>query len=447
VCLKEYDVLIVGAGFTGLTAAHVLAKKGYAVAVIEADSGVGGLAGTFEFSDGIRVEKYYHVWFNHDTFVDELVDELGLQGGIIRSATKTSMFFNGRHWRLSTPFDLLRFTALPLIDRIRLGFSVFRVRMIKDWRSIEHLTARDWLRSLSGQRAYEVVWEPLIRAKFSVHAANVNAVWMWKKLVLRGSSRNNRGAEELRYFKGGFGRLADQMVEAIKRVGGEIHLNQCVSRIASQGTKVTSLQTKAGTTYAGRQYILTPAFPIIADFFAGEGKDDWVQSLRRVKYLGNVCLVLRLRNSLSDTFWLNVNDPGFPFVGVIEHTNIAGPESYGDSHIAFLSRYLAVEDPVWEMADEEYCHYAMSHLQKMFPEFDKSWIIDYRVWRDAFAQPVTEPNYSKYLPTRDTPFENVIISTMAHIYPEDRGTNYAIRDAREAAAQVDEKLRRLAGHW
>jgi protoporphyrinogen oxidase len=143
-----------------------------------------------------------------------------------------------------------------------------------------------------------------------------------------------------------------------------------------------------------------------------------------------MCLVLRLKQSLSDTYWLNVNDPGFPFVGVIEHTNFDTPDNYNGSHIAFLSRYLAVEDPVWLYGDEEYLIFALEHLKRMFPEMDKSWVVDYKVWRAEFAQPVTERNYSQYVPGRETPFENAFISTMAQIYPEDRGTNYAIREGR-----------------
>ena len=155
-----------------------------------------------------------------------------------------------------------------------------------------------------------------------------------------------------------------------------------------------------------------------------------------MNYLGNVCLVLRLSRSLSETYWLNVNDPGFPFVGVIEHTNFDTPANYAGSHIIYLSRYLATSDPVWDYSHKEYVAFAVSHLKKMFPEFDESWIIDNAVWKAEFAQPVTERNYSQYVPDNSTPFENAVISTMAHIYPEDRGTNYAIREGRRIAKRL-----------
>ena len=41
---------------------------------------IGGLAGTFEISPGIRAEKFYHHWFTSDKSMFNLFDELGLRG-------------------------------------------------------------------------------------------------------------------------------------------------------------------------------------------------------------------------------------------------------------------------------------------------------------------------------------------------------------------------------
>lgn len=433
--MSKYDVVVVGGGFTGLTAAYVLSKQGKRVCVLEADSTPGGLAGTFEFGDGVTLEKFYHHWFNNDVFVPELVKELGMEGDVILLPTRTGMYFNGRMWKLSTPLDLLRFKALSFVDRIRLGLLVFQVRKIKDWKTIEHLSIREWLESLAGKSVYKIVWEPLINSKFSVYAEAVNAVWMWKKLVLRGSTRNDKGGEELAYFKGGFGRLAEALASAIRANGGEVRYGAAVTGMETEGRNIKAVRTVNGEV-RGDKFLFTPSFPLIADMFEGKAPADWLSKLRRVKYLGNMCLVLRLKHSLSETYWLNVNDPGFPFVGVIEHTNFDKPENYKGSHIAYLSRYLATEDPVWGYTDEQYCEFALGHLKRMFPDMDKSWLQEYAVWRSEYAQPVTERNYSEYVPGQETPYDNALISTMAQIYPEDRGTNYAIREGRRVAAAL-----------
>lgn len=437
---KDYDVAIVGAGFTGLSTGLDLARAGKKVLLIEADNAPGGLAGTFEFRDGVTIEKFYHHWFNNDLYVPQLVKDLGLEGEIVTMPSKTGMYFNGRHWRLSTPLDLLRFKPLSFIDRIRLGLLVFQVRRVKDWKTIEHLSIREWLEPLCGKNVFRIVWQPLIENKFSVFADAVNAVWMWKKLVLRGSTRDSKGGEQLAYFKGGFGRLAQAMASEITRLGGEIRYQTPVTGVSSQTGQLQALHTAQGEIKA-QQYLFTPAFSVVADILQNDAAPDWLAKLRRVKYLGNACLVLELDRSLSDTYWLNVNDPGFPFVGVIEHTNFDSPANYGGKHIVFLSRYLAKEDPVWSYSDPQYLDFALQHLQRMFPAMQRSWISEYRIWRAEFAQPVTERNYSNYVPGQETPYANAWMSNMAQIYPEDRGTNYAIREGRAMAKKLLEKLR------
>ncbi len=438
---NQYDVIIVGAGFTGLTAGLDCARAGKKVLILEADAAPGGLAGTFEFRNGVTIEKFYHHWFNNDAYVPKLVKELGLEDHIVTLPSRTGMYFNGRMWRLSTPLDLLKFSPLSFIDRVRLGLLVFQVRRIKDWKTIEHLSIREWLEPLCGRNVFRIVWEPLINSKFSVYADAVNAVWFWKKLVLRGSTRDKQGGEQLVYFKGGFGRLAQAIADEICKHGGEIRYNTIVSSLKDADGQISALMTCDGEI-TGQQFLFTPAFSIIADIFDGKVDAAWIRSLRRINYLGNVCLVLQLDRSLSDTYWLNVNDPGFPFVGVIEHTNFDRPENYDGKHIVFLSRYLAKEDPIWAYTDDQYLEFALGHLARMFPELDRLWVEDFRVWRAEYAQPVTERNYSQYVPGQETPFSNGTIATMAQIYPEDRGTNYAIREGATVAKAVLEKLDR-----
>ena len=435
---KEYDVVIMGAGFTGLTAGIELARAGKKVCLLDGDTAPGGLAGSFEFKDGVSIEKFYHHWFNNDTYVPELVKELGMEGDILTMPSKTGMYFNGRHWRLSTPLDLLRFEPLSFLDRIRLGLLVFKVRRVKDWKSIEHLSIREWLEPLCGKNVFRIVWQPLIENKFSVVADQINAVWMWKKLVLRGSTRDAKGGEQLAYFKGGFARLAQAMANEITRLGGEIHYSRPVTGVQAGQGRMTALRTASGEV-AGKQFLFTPAFSIIADVMQDVVSQDWLDKWRRVKYLANVCLVLELDRSLSDTYWINVNDPGFPFVGVIEHTNFDSPANYNGKHVVFLSRYLAKQDPLWRVGDDEYLAFALGHLQRMFPELQRNWIVDFKIWRAEFAQPITERGFSAYVPGRETPFSNAVISTMAQIYPEDRGTNYAIREGRAVARQMLQK--------
>jgi protoporphyrinogen oxidase len=425
-------VAIIGGGFTGLAAALKLLKSGAKVTIFEADSSLGGLAGGFDIG-GQMLERFYHHWFNNDRYVIDLVKEIGLEDQVVLRPTRTGMYYAKSFFKLSSPLDLLKFTPLNLLDRIRLGMVVFRARAVKDWMRLEGKTAKEWLIGICGERVYKVVWEPLLVGKFGPYADQVSAVWFWKKIALRGGSRSSDGREVLAYYRGGFAALADALGEEVRKHGADIRLNTPVTGLVSDQGRVKAVRIATGEEIAVDSVLATPALPQIADLVENHVPTSFVERLRRVRYLANVCLVLELDRSLSETYWLNVGDPSFPFVGIIEHTNFEPPESYGGKHIVYLSKYLPAEDRLYRMSKDELLEFSLPHIKRMFPEFERSWIVGHHVWRADYAQPIMERHYSKIMPGMETPLKNLFISTMAQVYPEDRGTNYAIREGRMAA--------------
>src|SRR3954470_8165871 len=212
---RRSHVVVVGGGFAGLSAAYALVKQGVRVTVCEADEEVGGLAGSFEVGN-TRLEKFYHHWFTSDTYVVDLVRELGQEDQVLHRPTRTGMYFAHQFFRLSTPMDVLRFTPLDLPARFHLGLLALRARRVKHWRELEDLTAEEWLIRLGGREVYDVVWRPLLEGKFGPYASEISAVWFWNKLKLRGGSRSKGGAESLAYYRGGFATLAAQLADAIR---------------------------------------------------------------------------------------------------------------------------------------------------------------------------------------------------------------------------------------
>lgn len=431
----RYDACIVGGGFTGLTAALKLSEAGLKVCVIERDSTLGGLAGTFKFQNGVEIEKFYHHWFTTDKHVMELIELLGLSDHVIIKKSRTGMYYTGRIWKLSSPLDLLKFNGISFLSRMRLGLVTLAARGQRNWSKIESLSIREWLEPKVGREAFRVVWEPLIKAKFSSYAEDITAVWMWKKLVLRGGTRNNTGGEQLAYFRGGFGFLAQSIADKITELGGVVLTDTSALEAVCGNGSIFSLKTNQGEIFAD-DFIFTGPLPEISTVFYRSQETAWRESLDRVNYLGNICLVLQLSESLSNTYWLNVNDPGFPFVGVIEHTNLDDADHYGEAHVVYLSRYTSALDEVWKLSDQDYFEYCWEHLVRMFPKLSRDAVISYDVWRTRHAQAVTERDYSTYVPGHKMPYENGWIATMAQIYPEDRGTNYAIREGYKIASLV-----------
>jgi protoporphyrinogen oxidase len=426
-------VVVVGAGFTGLCAACELAKQGIAVSVLEAEAEIGGLAGAFEVG-GERLDMFYHHWFTNDRHVMELIDELGLMDRVATYPTNTGAYSANRVFKLSTPWDLLRFTPLSLLDRFRLGLLTLRARHIDKWIELEGKSAEEWLRELGGDRVFEVMWEPLLKGKFGPEADNISAVWFWNKLKLRGGSRGKGGEERLAYFRGSFAALAEALARRITELGGRIEKNTPVQQIRPDGTQW--LVESARGVVSADHVLVTPALPLVAEMIGSWASKSSIQQLQRIRYLSNVCLILELDRSLSSTYWLNVNEPGFPFVGVIEHTNFVRPETYGGRHIVYLSKYLPHTDPLYGMSADEMLEFALPFLQKIFPKLERGWIVQHHLRKARWSQPVVERHYSKLLPPMTAPLPGFHLCSMAQIYPEDRGTNYAVREGRAIAVKI-----------
>ncbi len=303
------NVVVVGAGFCGLTAAIDLLKQGHNVTVLDPDTVVGGLAGSFDIGyDSLPLEKFYHHWFTNDEHVVSLIHELGEDDRVVVRDSNTGMYFNKSLFRLASPIDVLKFTPLPFLDRIRLGLLVFQVRMYKDWRKVEHLNVPEWLVPLCGKRVYNVVWGPLIDAKFSIYKDDVTAAWFLKKLQLRGSSRGKGGAEQLAYYRGGFAALAERMGAEVSTRGGQLLLGKAAKSIVTDLGRATGVLTDDGSIveadwfqapeHTGRRagersgpsaiYICAmrhePAVPVRSGHCHGQSHRSWDVDTRR-KYL------------------------------------------------------------------------------------------------------------------------------------------------------------------
>ena len=431
-------VLVIGAGFSGLAAAYELSRRGIPVHVLEREKEIGGLASCFEVG-GQRLEKFYHHWFTSDTAAMDLIRELGFEEDLMLRATQTGMYFANTIYRLSSPVDLLRFKPLTFPDRVRLGLLALRARRVKAWQELEDMTAAEWLRQLGGDRVFKVVWEPLLRGKFGPYADEVSAVWIWNKLKLRGGSRKRDGGEALAYYRGGFAALAEHVADAVRQAGGRLETSVEVSGLEVCDGRVSGLHTSHGAL-RGSAVIATPALPVIADLVEPCVEPSYASSLRRIEYLANVCLVLELDRSLSNTYWLNVNDPDFPYVGVIEHTNFEQPSSYAGRHIVYMSKYLPQSAALYRMSDDEVFEFSVPHIRRMFPQFTRDWVKASHVWRAPYAQPIVQRGYGALIPAVKSPLQGLYICSMAQVYPEDRGTNYAIREGRKVAALVANDL-------
>ncbi len=438
-----HTVAVVGAGITGLAAAFDLIAGGDAVTLFDVSPETGGLAFDVPCGHG-RVEAFYRHIFTSDTNILDLAAELGLGGSIRWHEPDNAVALPGPGGKttlhpFTTPGDLLRFSPLSIVGRLRLGISVLGAKRVRDWRALEGKTARDWVVRTAGRDVWRTVWEPLMRSKFDDDADDVSAVWLWNKLALRGHTRSSgMKSELLGYMDGGFGRIALSLTDRIRTGGGTVATGTTVDRIERVEDGRLSIAATGPNGSGARIFdrvLWTAAPSLLADAMPALPPDA-ARVLRGVRYKANVCALLELSRPLSSRYWISVADPSIPFVAVIEHTNLVGTEPYG-RHIVYLSRYLDASKRLFTATDGDVLDCFMAALQRIAPGFDPATVLSARVTRARYAQPVIPRGYSDRIPPFDpAPGSPIFLASMPQIYPEDRGMNYAVRIGREAAARM-----------
>jgi protoporphyrinogen oxidase len=415
---------VLGGGLTGLTAAYELAKTGHEVLLLERAPYLGGQASTFEV-EGTRLERYYHHIFTGDVDMMDLIEELGLSDRMLWLASKVGFFRDGQIYDFVTPMDLLRFQPLGFWQRIRAGLVTVYLQRFGDWRDLEDSTAQDWIRRYAGEQAYEVIFAPLLRAKFGEYFDQVTMAWLWSKFKDRVGSRSKGMTQELLgYMEGSFQPFIDALASRINAMGGRILTDTPVERLTIEDLKIKSVT--AGDVWQVDQVIATvPSF--VLQQIAPDLPEEYASRLREVSYQSALCLVLKMKHSLSRIYWLNISDPAFPFVGAIEHTNLIPAEKYNGKHILYLSNYVSQGDPLYPASAEElFVHYLPS-LRKINPEFEKDWVEEMWLFREDAAQPVITCGYSHRVPAHQTPVKGLYLANTTQIYPQDRGMNYSVR--------------------
>lgn len=431
-------IAIIGAGFTGLAAASDLIKAGHEVHIFEVADQPGGLAAGFTASGWEwSLEHHYHHIFTSDKDILGWLDELGLGQEAFFQSVKTSWLYQGKQFQFDSPVSLLRCPVLSWPAKVRVAFTLAYLRFLPVWKQLEKTTAEQFLLQWMGEEGYTALFKPLLEDKFGKYASAVTAAWFWARIHVR--------SPKLGYFKGGFGKVAALSAAVLAKQGVKLHLGSKVTSIErsdsvwsvihqdtdqSGATSTQEFDAVLVTLSAGVLKALVPTLPA-----------EFVQKITHLTGLAATTLVLELDQPFfaDKTYWLSVNEQEYPFLAVVEHTNLIDKQQYGGKTLVYVGKYLVKDNPLYAMESAELLKTYAQYLEKLSPGFAKH-VTRHWVWKAPFAQPVVGVNYSQHAPKIETPFPGLYWASMQHVYPFDRGTNYAVQIGRKAAAVLTKSM-------
>jgi protoporphyrinogen oxidase len=148
--------------------------------------------------------------------------------------------------------------------------------------------------------------------------------------------------------------------------------------------------------------------------------------------IGVVCVVLRLKRSVSPHFWINISDPRFEIPGIVEFSNL---RPTGDA-VVYIPYYMPVAHPKFARSDDVFRAEGFGYLKLINSALREDDVIACHVGRLRHAQPVCPPGFAAMLPPVQTAIAGLQIADTSFYYPEDRGIAESVRLGKAMAERV-----------
>lgn len=426
---EQPTIAVVGGGPMGLAVAYELTRLGYRPVLLEADDRLGGMAACFDFA-GMQLERYYHFHCLSDTAFFEILRELNLADQLQWRTTRMGFYLDGRLYPWGTVGAVLGFRRLPWFTRVRYLLHAARCLTIRDWRSLDGLTATQWLRSWLGEKGYQVLWHKLFAFKFFHYSDTISAAWIWSRIRRLGQSRR-RLRETLGFLNGGSQQLINALEAHLRAAGCRIELATPVQALRPLPSGGAVLTTPSGDQ-AFACVISTVPLPLLAPILKAGGVDNaLVQRYAALPSVACACVVLQTHQPVTGNFWTNVNDGRFAIPGVIEMSNLRPLAG----HVSYVPFYIPADHPDYQRPNAAFIADAWSCLKAINPMLSDDDLITSHCSRYRYAQPVCGVNFQQGMPPLQ-PLPGVYIADTTAYYPEDRGISESIGFGRALARQA-----------
>lgn len=431
---------VIGGGILGVTLALRLAQRGAQVTVLERGPELGGLAGTMDFG-GHRVDRFYHVITPADRRMIAMAEELGLGDQIRFRSVGAGFYADGELHDFNGVGDLLRFSPLDPVSRLRMGWFVAQCQLRGSYAALENLPLETWLRRHCGRRGYERIWKPLLDSRFDGDPSGLPATYLWARTRrMSGARSKDAGAgERMGHVIGGHQRLIEAMVSRAEELGVEARTGAPVSGLDLAGDgSVRGVELEGETL--GFDLTVSTLQPPALRFLLPERHQGLLAAYPQ-RWQGVVCVVLELRRSLLPYYALNIATET-PITSVVETSHALGTDHTDGLRLVYLPKYCAPDAAEQSEPDESVYRRFTDFLGRVAPDFKREDVVDWTVQRAKLVEPVHrilspgEPRVAPVWPGID----GLALASNAQIYPQLLNGESVMGFAEAVAAEAAERL-------
>lgn len=432
---KQTDWGIIGGGIMGMTLALRLVEKGHKVTVYESAEKAGGLASSWQMND-ITWDRFYHVILMSDLNTRKVLNEIGLENELNWVETKTGFFSDGKLYSMSNLIEFFKFPPINLIDKFRLGLTIFVASRIKNWKAMENVLVEKWLTQWSGKRVFDKIWLPLLKAKLGENYKSTSALFIWSTIQrMYAARRSGLKKEMFGYVNGGYETINNHFTAYLVKKGVKFMYNSTVTSLNEMSSGNIEIKFSDQVKIIHDKVISTLPSHISVGICTGISDVEKKKHLS-IRYLGVICATILLNRRISPYYVTNITESNTPFTGVIEMTALINPEQIKGHHLIYLPKYINSDDQLLNESNEKLSKTFLQDFLKMYPDVQPGNILFCGVSKakNVFSLPVL--NYSENLPGIKTSVNNYFIINSAQIYNGTLNVNETIEVAETKLSEI-----------
>lgn len=331
--MSAVDVIVIGAGANGLTAAAVLAAKGRRVRVLERAERLGGMARNTELAEGVHGPEMAHLLYNLSPKVAKELslksalklhaladvalaedgahavfdgDSVRLAGGAAHPEAEAFLALHRRLCRFAGLLGQLADRTPPEIAGGIAGLSDLGAlgRLGLDLKRMGKAEMREFLRILLSN-VYDLLLEDLGDGPLAgmLAADAVRGAHMGPRspgTVFSLMYRLGQGGRA-HLPEGGMGAVTEALAEAARRKGADIRTGCAVAAVLTEGDTVRGVRLEDGSEIAASCVVSSLAAPV-SMHLAGVANYD-IEAARRLRHMrarGNVAKVNLVLGALPE---------------------------------------------------------------------------------------------------------------------------------------------------
>ncbi|MDN5860133.1 MAG: NAD(P)/FAD-dependent oxidoreductase, partial [Pseudonocardia sp.] len=363
----EPEILVIGAGPAGLTAAHELARRGITCTVLEADDVVGGISRTVE-RDGWRFDIGGHRFFTKVARVAAMWREiLPDDAEFPRRPRQSRILYREKFYDYPLrPLGALRNLGALEAARCAASYAWARLRPPADQSHLE-----GWVCARFGHRLYSHFFRSYNEKVWGVPATRIQADWAAQRIknlslanaVLSGLRlRRDREVitsliEEFRYPRLGPGMMWERCRELVEAAGSKVHLGQPVTAIRHEDGRalgVSSTSEGAVTHYPCTHIVSSMPLPDLVKAMDPPAPPAVLAAADALGFRDflTVALVVPADRAFPDN-WIYVHSPGVR-LGRIQNFGAWSEAMVKPGWTCLgLEYFVFAGDDLWELDDAE----------------------------------------------------------------------------------------------